>query len=362
MFAIVKNIIGKARYDSWYFGRHYHRLLQRDGCDCGQAEGEEAYLNRWRRLSRQVEPYSYRYYSRFCGPTADIVPEYILHNQIEPCINPLALWDEYEDKNRFALYLGDGCLPATVLCRMKGGEISDVCRRPLVGTVEAALADCHYTSLILKPAMGSSCGDRIMKFDRVGDGYRDAAGQMLDKAFLLGYGTDWILQECIVPHPFMQQFCSTAVSTLRLAVYRSVVDGQSTVTGAVLRVGPEGAVVDNTSAGGCYVGVELASGELHRTFFDVQGKRRSVWNGVDLNRQTFTVPHWQEVLALAHRVAASITDHHLLALDIALNEKGKPVVLEYNIGGFSAFLFHHVGQPPLADHVDEVIDFCLRKR
>ena len=362
MFAIVKNIIGKACYDSWYFGRYYRRLLQRDGCAVGPVEGEDAYLKRWRQLSRHVELYSYRYYSRFCGPTADIVPEYILHNQIEPYINPLALWDEYEDKNRFAHYLGDDCLPVTMLCRMKGGAICDAHHQPLEGSVEAVLANCPYASLMLKPAVGTSCGDRVMKFDRVGDGYRDATGQTLDKAFLLGYGTDWILQQCIVQHPFLQQFCTTAVCTLRLAVYRSVVDGQSTVTGAVLRVGREGKVVDNTSAGGCYVGVNLKDGTLQRTFYDVQGRGRSVWNGVDVSQQTYTVPHWQEVLTLAHRVAATITDHHLLALDIALDEKGKPVVLEYNIGGFSAYLFHQVGQPPLAGHTDEVIAFCLRKR
>lgn len=362
MLPLVKNIIGRDRYDSWYYGLYYRRLLQRDGCALGPAEGETAYLNRWRHLTPHIDPYTYRYYARFCGPTADIVPDYILHNQIEPCINPLELWDDYEDKNRFATYLGADCLPATVLCRMGGGTICDASHQPLEADVEAILSACRYPSLILKPALGTSCGERIVKFDRVDVSYRDREGRILDGAYLLNYGSDWVLQQCVVQHPFLRQFCTTAVCTLRLAVYRSVNDGQSTVTGAVMRVGREGSVVDNTSSGGCYVGVDLVDGTLHRTFYDVRGKGHHEWNHIDLTQQRFVVPNWQKVLSMARRVADAIPDHHLIALDITLNEDGTPMVLEYNIGYFSAYLFNQVGQPPLGGYVDEVIAYCLQKR
>ena len=362
MLPFIKSIVGKARYDSWYYGHYYRRLLKRDGMSLGMVKGEENYLNQWRKLCRSVEPYTFRYFARFCNASSDIVPDYILHNQIEPCINPCALWDIYEDKNRFSLYLGKECLPETVLCRVAGGEIADADHRPLAEAVESVLKSCRYEALIMKPALGTSCGERIMRFNRVGNGYQDLSGRTLDREYLLGYDKDWILQQCIVPHPFMLQFCSTAVSTLRLAVYRSVVDGQSAVTGAVLRVGREGTIVDNTSAGGCYVGISLKSGTLQRSFYDVRGNGRSVWNQVDLTKQTFTVPNWQAILSMAHRVAAKIPDHHLLALDIALNEDGTPMVLEYNIGGFSAYLFHQVGQLPLGGFAGEVVDYCLQQR
>lgn len=360
MLSFVKRIIGRDRYDCWFYGRYYRHLLQRDGGELKKKDGETVYQSRWRRLTPYVDAYTFRYYSRFCGNTADIVPEYILHNYIEPCINPLSLWDEYEDKNRFALYLDPSWLPTTVLYRTKGGPINDATGNALQEPLSVVLKKYCYDALILKPAIGTSCGERIIRINRVGQHYLNPNGQSLNAEWLLHYGIDWILQQCIIPHPFMQKFCSSAVSTIRVAVYRSVVNGRSSVTGAVMRVGREGSIIDNTSAGGCYVGINLSDGSLHHTFYDARGKSYRKWNNVDLSKQDFIVPNWQSVLKLAHNVANAIPDHHLIALDIAMDESGNPIVLEYNIGGFSAYLFYQVGQLPFGSYTDEVINYCLQ--
>ncbi len=347
----LRIIAGDVLYDHLYYRWHHRKQMWRNGVPGGKAEGERQYMERWCLLSPLVDPYNYRLYSRYCGPTPDIIPFDLLRNVVEPCLNPPELWLKYEDKNRFAEYVDPSLLPATVASRSGGGPV--VYRCPL---------DSVSYPLIIKPSVDRSCGEGIMRFDRVGERYVSSGGVVLSDSWLQSYGSDFVLQKCLAQHPFMSRLCSTAVCTIRLAVYRSVADGHAHVTAAVLRVGAEGAVVDNIVAGGRFVGIDVATGALADTFFARFGERSSVWNGVDLGREQLVVPNWDAVLALAVQVAGAVKDHHLLALDIAMTEKEKPMLIEYNIGGFSSYLFHFTGQTVFGPWTDEVIRWVRARR
>ena len=289
-------------------------------------------------MSPWVEPYSYRLFSRFCGPTPDIIPEYILHHDVEPCLNPPEYWAELEDKNNFVHLLGADYLPRTVAWCQKGHRLSIISNQW-----------SEPTSYILKPSVGTSCGERIVKL-----------GALPTEEFLSNYGDDWVLQETIVQHPHLQRLCSTSVNTLRIAVYRSVCDEQSHITAAVLRVGKEGSVVDNASSGGRYVGVDLTTGHLHHNVYSMHGNPTAQWNGVDY-RENMTIPSWEAVQQMALQVSQRVPHQHLLALDIAVRMDGTPVLIEYNMGGFSAYFFHFTGCTVFGEWTEEVLDYCSRK-
>ena len=346
-------LLGGRRYDHLLYRRHYRWLLNHNGFPNGKAQGEDAYIAKWRQISSSVEPYSYRLFSRFCGPTPDIIPEDIMHATVEACLNPREQWDIYEDKNNFAKYVGTSILPQTVAFRQAGGSIT---YHSQLSTLHSPLSTPH-SSLILKPSVGTSCGESIMRFDRVGEGYCAADGTHLTDDFLLSFGTDWVLQEAVIQHPLLQRFCSTAVCTVRLVVYRSVVDGSPHVTAAILRVGKEGAVVDNIDAGGRFLGIDIADGHLRGPFFNRQGQRSSVWNDFDITSGDYHIPSWDAVVDQALRVANGLGPHHLIALDITVNDKEKPMLIEYNIGGFTTYFFHFTGQTVLGPWTDEVISY-----
>ena len=348
----IRRLLGSPLSDHLFYCRHHWRQLTALGLPTGKAEGEADYHAYWRRLSPWVDPYSYRLYSHFCGTRREIIPFDLLGHVVEPLLNPPAHWAEYEDKNRFNIYVGADCLPQTV-ARCEGGRM----------TIESELTPAAIgTPLFLKPSVDRSCGEGILRFDRVGESYRTAEGVELTEAFLRAYGPDFVLQEAIEQHPFMQRLSPTAVATLRLAVYRSVHDGTPHVTGAVLRVGERGAVVDNIVAGGRFIGIDISDGSLGGCFVERNGARGPVWNGVDLSAERLQVPAWNEVLALACRVAGAMGPHHLLALDIALTPQEKPMLIEYNIGGFSSYLFHFTGQTVFGPWTDEVVAYCLEQR
>ena len=352
MWNIAKNAlrkcVGERRFDYLVYRRHHRWLLYHNGFDNRHADGEEAYLAKWRQLYPHVEPYSYRLFSHYCGTTPNIVPEDIMHHELELRLNPPEQWLEYEDKNNFAKYVDANLLPETVAFRQHNGPITN----------NSALLTQH-SSLILKPSVNTSCGESIMRFDRVGENYIAGDGTRLTDSFLESYGSDWVLQKAIVQHPDMQRFCHSAVSTVRVVVYRSVTDNQPHVTAAVLRVGQEGTVVDNIVAGGRFLRVNVSDGSIEGPFISRFGSRSNIWNGLDINAQHYAVPSWDEVLQLSRNVALAIAPHRLLALDIAVNEKVKPMLIEYNIGGFTTYLFHFTGQTVFGPYTDEVISNSL---
>lgn len=343
----VRGLLGGRCYDYHLYRRHHRWLLRHNGFPNRPAEGEAAYIAQWRQLQKHVEPYSYRLFSHFCGPTPDIIPEDVMHSTIELCLNPRDQWDIYEDKNNFARYLSPDLLPRAVASRQAGSPTQWHC-------------DLHSISrpLILKPSVGTSCGESIMRFDKHGSEWVSAEGTLLTEGFLLSYGPDWVLQEAVAQHPDLAQFCQTAVCTVRVVTYRSVADEVPHLTAAVLRVGPSGAVVDNIVAGGRFLGVNPVDGSIKGPFISRFGQRTDVCNGVNIAAGRYCIPCWDGVVALALHVASRIVPHRLLALDITVNAAGKPVLVEYNIGGFTTYLFHFTGQTVLGSYTREVIAHC----
>lgn len=348
---LALRLLGRDTYRYLLYRRHYRSLLRQSGFSSCRVDGEEAYRAQWGRIAQRVDPYSYRLFSHYCGPTPDIVPEDILHRVVEPALSPRRYWEEYEDKNNFGRIVGEEWLPQTVASCQRGKRLGDV----------ESLTDCPFSSLILKASTGTSCGDGIMKFDRVGERYYTTDGCLLSERLLQNYGSDYVLQEAVCQHPFTAQFNATSVNTFRMAAYRSLTDGRVHLTAAVLRIGRSGAWVDNALAGGRYVGVDMTTGVLGSTTFTHLGQPSKVWNGVDFSATRYVVPGWEAVCRLAVHVGERLPHARLAALDIALRRDGRPVLIEYNIGGFSPYFYHFTGQTIFGEYTAEVVDYCARR-
>lgn len=351
----ARRILGDPFYDYLLYSRFCYRAIKELGLPTGKAAGEEEYRRRWRQFSPWVDPYIYRLQSHFCGPTPDIIPEDILHRQIEATLNPRSYWDVYEDKTMFPRVIGADNVPTTIAARVRGGSLLDADFHVLPNAAKA-IADTPYDALILKPSVDSCNGMRVMKFIRNSDGYITSSGQRLDVSFLMAYDDNFVLQEAVEQHPFTARLCPTAANTMRMVVYRSVVDNIPHLTSAYFRFGGPGAVVDNCHAGGRYVGVDLADGRLHDTSYDDHGF------GAPFPDAGQCIPSWDKAVELSLHVARCIPHHHLFALDMAIDKNGKPMVLEYNIGGFSAHAGYFCGQTVFGPYIGEVMEWVLRKR
>lgn len=356
LYTIRRSFLCHRRYSTQF--KKYEKLQNIPNRKC---EGEDEYIKKWKPLSSRVEPYSYRFFSHYCGNTPNIVPEDIGHLYIEEVLNPLRYRAVYSDKNLFPEILGRESCPLTILCRVNGSEILDGNFNIIRSDIDNYLLGVQ--ELILKPSIDSSSGRGIIKFTKSRGAYVSVDdGVCLTSDFLLNYSKDFCLQEAVRQHEFMNRLCPTSVNTIRLGVYRSVSNESVNVLASIIRVGKDGSFVDNAHAGGMFVGVNVKTGVLGKFVIDQYGNKKDIWNGLDYTKEQLVVPNWSEVISFAKKVGGKIHHHRLIAMDIALDEFCSPKLIEYNIGSFSYWLFQYTGQEVFGEFTDEIINHCKSKR
>ncbi len=343
------------------FVKRFHGLLRKQGFSEDKVLGEDEYLQKWHRLSRRVEPWSYRFFSHYMGCVPTIVPEDIGHTIIEPELNPMRYRDFYADKNAYPLYIPKEALPDTLICRVNGSQLLDSDYRLLTEPVAKALR--RYGQVIVKPTIDTHSGLGVMLFVKRHDVWHFVKDEtiVLSDEFLLSYGSDFVVQEVLAQHPALAQFCPSCINTLRVAVYRSIKDERPHVVASVIRIGKRGEFVDNAHAGGCIVGIDQQTGRLGDKAFDQYGNVYMEWNGVDFGSSAFVIPYWERVKEFACTLADHILHMRLVAFDLTVDTNGNPRLVEFNVKSFGYWAFMYVNQNPLGEFTDEIIDYCAKK-
>lgn len=355
---ILRNIKPLRRYKCYLtYSRQYGKYLRQLGLPNKKKSGEDEYVAKWSQLYKRVDRNQYRLFSHYCGNDADIVPEDIGRMIIEPKLNPIHFQQYYSDKNIFPVLLGKDALPSTILCRINGSCLLDGDFHPLTQEIEEVIG--KREKVLLKPSVDSDSGHGVFLFKKEKDNYKSvSSSDILSYDFLLQYGKDFVLQECVEQHEYISQFCSSSVNTIRLGVYRSVRNEEPIVLSAIMRIGKEGSHVDNAHAGGMFIGIDSSDGTLSKYVCDQYGNKASIWNDINFEENNFKIPCWDQIIELAKTVSHKIIHCRLLALDIALTKEGKPILIEYNINGFSYWLFMYTGHKALGNVTDEIIDYC----
>lgn len=361
---IIVNIIKRI---SRYFGDYqmyrvccnqFKYYIKINGFYNKKAEGEDEYKRVWRQLTHRVEPYSYRLFRNYCGNNPYIIPEDIGHSILERVLNPIPYRPVYTDKNLFPLIVGRESVPKTVVCRINGGRLRDGDYN-IISDIDAELLICGHDDLIIKPTVGGSSGRGVERFIKTEEGRFPPP---LSMSYLMNYGNDFCLQETISQSAFMSFFCKSAVNTMRLVTYRSVKDDRVMLSAGILRIGKEGQFVDNTHSGGRYVKIDIKTGQIGNILYNLERQKCSEkWNGVDFKNNTFIIPNWDEIVDFTISIGERILHHRLLALDIALDENNHPILVEYNIGGFSYGLFLSTGQDIFTGETQDVIEYCISR-
>jgi len=342
------------------YSKQFKSYLQLHNFKNEMAPGEEDYLKKWHQLCNRVEPYSYRFFSHFCGYTPNIVPEDVGRSFIEGKLNLSKYLYAYQDKNLFPEIVGKSNTPRTIVCRINDGALLD--SNYNLADKELSFYVGNAKELILKPSVDSCSGRGIVKFQKDRNLFKAVDSEIvLNKEFLYNYNSDFVLQEAVSQHAFMSKLCPTSVNTIRLALYRSVKSNETIVTAGIIRIGRDGAFVDNAHAGGMFVGVSVESGTLGKYVVDQYGNKTNKWNNIDYSSELLVVPFWKKVIEFAKYVGTRVHHHRLLALDIALDEQGRPILIEYNLDGFSYWLFMYTNQEVFGKYTDEVIEYCRSK-
>ena len=229
--------------------------------------------------------------------------------------------DAYADKNMVDILLPNVKHPHTILKRMNGYFYFE--NKPV--SKQEAISLCQNIShAIIKPVLNHSGAG--VKGLEIKAGITNINGWNVEQLFDK-YGNNFQIQERLKQHEKMSQLNETSVNTIRILTYRS--DMEILVIYSVVRIGKKGSVVDNQCAGGIST-VIGEDGRLGGTAFggytaNGVGKTDS---GVELSG--FEIPSYHQAIETVKRLHYQLPFFNLIGWDIAIDEVGDPVVIEWN--------------------------------
>lgn len=365
----VKSVIRNLLYRFRQIGhnRFYHLVMRKNGIADKKAIGEKEWIEKWSQFGLKAKPTQYRVFTHYIDNDINIVPEDICHDFIEVILNPPRFRGYYADKNVFDKLFPMGYMPRTILRKMNGIYYDKDYH--LITMTDQRLVDILANSgtdrIVIKPSVDGMSGREVRVFEKTTEsfsGWRDVnTKQYLDLIYInKNYGSNFIVQEAMQQSDFISKFNPSSINTLRLAVYRSVSDDKCHVIGAIMRIGGRGSVVDNAHAGGCYVGIHPDGSFCHEVC-NQYGQKQSTFNDIDFTKD-YQYPNWNEVIEFAKSVGKQVLHHRLLALDIVLDKNDNPHLIEFNVEGYSSWLFQYTVGVAFGLYTDEIINYCKKKQ
>lgn len=155
---------------------------------------------------------------------------------------------------------------------------------------------------------------------------KDHIASILDGKFSLTSAPDIaLIEQRIICYPELSAFCYKGLPDIRVIVHNLI------PIMAMLRLPTkESDGKANYHAGGAIAGIDLATGKI--THAVIHGKYVNVLPGQVTPIVGYTLPNWDQILLIASK-AQLYSNLGYLAIDIVLNKKGDPLVLEMNARG-----------------------------
>lgn len=316
----------------------------------------------WGPLKKKVNPKWMEVYSQVSGIQSHAyAPEDIYYSTIEPLFNNYDRSQPLRDKNLYPKFFPavGAHFPETLLMKINGGYYDGQYTKILMDEQALLKHLKHQTQIIVKPSIGSWGGKKVWLFTRLDEALVNQDGKRLSLALLdAAYGGDFIVQEYIRQHTSLQAFNASSLNTVRIFTYRSVINEEVIPLRAFLRVGKPGNVVDNTSSGGCAIGVE--DGILGKYAVDRQGNTFQTIGGIDLSTKN-VIRKFDAMHTVAQKAAQEHLFARLVGFDMSLDKEAKVRIIEINCYGLGINAHQMCSGPLFGEYTEEVAAYCASR-
>lgn len=313
-------------------------------------EYKDTVLSYWKKYGLKPKK---DFFNLYCAGKDAFDPRFITDPiwicNILPYFNDLTMRRAYDDKGMYHRLFTGVKQPDTVIKRM-GGYFYNGDGEQLITEEEAKKLCLNEETLIFKPALDSSKGMGIKFYDR-----KINTEQELN-AMISQAGKNFVAQRLVKQHPYLNELNESSLNTVRVITFHF--KGEVHMLSAQLRIGADGAKVDNTSAGGSAVAIR-PDGRL----FEKSVTRKSEWvdetaKGVKL--RDITVPNFADIVATAKRLHLQLPHLNIIGWDFAVGEDGTPILIEFNVRPEQ----NQIGcaAPTFGDMTDEVLDEVFIKK
>lgn len=169
---------------------------------------------------------------------------------------------------------------------------------------------------------------------------------------------DVICQAIIRQHSELSRLNPTSVNTLRIMTLD--LHGKIHVLSSVLRMGINGARVDNASSGGIICGIK-PNGKLKNEAYDAAANRYDK-HPQGTAFESVTIPNYDKCIAIVTKLARRCSSiSRLISWDLAIEENGEPLLIEFNVC-YGELDFHQLCNGPIfGDLTREVLNDVFEK-
>ncbi len=284
-----------------------------------------------------LQYFNHDFYSTNCSLTLHemkkFIPSYYFYKIIFPQYDDSkALLNIVEDKIVMdVLFDGMNFPTANVIAKKKTHYIFN--SKGIVlnnDSFEELLSSSHSAKLFIKPANGRG-GSGILIAKKQDDVYKIKGSDLeLNFDYVSKLKGDFVIEEAISQHLDIEAVYAHSVNTLRVITKRNT-QGQVEIIATTLRMGSKGSEIDNTSAGGLVIGIDLLTGHAFRDYATQEYGLERFYEHPDsgFKFKNLKIPNWlniqNEILELANENIIL----NLTGWDIALTSTGI-IVIEIN--------------------------------
>ncbi len=288
----------------------------------------------------------HRYYAAANGKFyPDYVPENLFYLNLEQKLNKYEFAVPLSDKNVLDKLFPSIKQPEAIVKNINGFLYS---QGKLIDGDKAVELCNQSCKMIIKPTVDTWGGNKIVLFSCENGitTYKDKTiGELIDD-----YKENYIIQKVVQQHPDMSRLNSSSLNTFRVMTYLKGKD--ATILSIVVRVGSPGSPTDNISSGGISCGVS-DGGQMNEQGFLLSGKRiDETSEGVKFKDISFSFMDKINEAALKLHVNAPY--FKLVSWDLAVDQLGEVVFIEYNIMGQGINLHQLNNGPVLSELLEEL--------
>lgn len=238
--------------------------------------------------------------------------------------------EDLQDKFKFSEIMSENNLPSPITQRLssKGrfyinGVYSDISQSEFTNLLKSAIDASKSQSIFIKPInlnAGRYC------FEVNNESLNDKS--LLKEIFDFLKTEEFIYQETIQQHSAIDKIYKDSVNTIRLHSYFDKKNDKVEIISALMRFGKDGTKVDNTSAGGLYVPIDIEEETLKglgRSFYKHGGKYFIKHPNSEVVFNNYKLPFMEEVYEIVDK-ASRLFNNPVIGWDLAITTQGISIV------------------------------------
>lgn len=320
-----------------------------------QSQKEEiiAFWKPYRPIDKQMKWFSF--YNASCTDKSQLkyyIPDGVYFADFDMRFTSPRRSEHLDDKNLYDLYFHDVRMPRTCI-RKINGQLFD--KDYHIITMEQALKICTDAGkVITKEARLSAGGHGVRFFDFSQTTVEEFRNWISDPR-----NKNINVQEIIRQHESLSRIHPQSINSIRIISFLN--DGKVDILSSLIRMGRDGATVDNTSQGGISCGIGK-NGQLNEYAYNEYGKRFAQHPQGTIFKDT-RIEGFDKCCDLIRSIAGRMyTTSGLISWDFAVGEDGEPILIEVNLT-FGGIDIHQLCNGPIfGNRTEEMLSMIYHSK